>query len=185
MKHEETMSADIIGGCRAKAGETEQIRVVGLWKFTARKGKTREVLWEETIKNLVVNNGLDMALGVNLARWTQTNTWYVGLTSGTPTIAAADTMASHGGWDEFTGYSETERPQWEDGGVSGQSIDNSAATATFTMNAAATVGGGFLTSTDSKTSAVGSLYAVGSFTAKVLSSGDTLDVTATFTSAAS
>lgn len=162
--------------------------VEGHWIFSAYRpdGKGgHRLLWREETKNLVVNQGLDGLLGSTLAGWTQVNTWYTGVTSGHPTIAAADTGSSHAGWDEFEGYTAATRPTWVQAGVSGQSIDNSASKASFSLNADGSIGGGFVISVNSKGVNGGSLYAVSSFALKTLSSGDTLEVQATFTSAAS
>lgn len=179
----ESMSADV----KTTGGLGGGASVVGHWVFEAyrqRPDGSREKLWREEAENLVVNQGLDGLLGSTLAAWTQITSWHVGVTSGNPTIAAADTGASHAGWDEFTDYTATERIGYTPAAVSGQSIDNSAAKASFSLNAAGSIGGGFLISVNSKGVSGGSLYAVGSFTQKVLSSGDILEVQATFTTAA-
>jgi len=135
--------------------------------------------------NMVVNAGLDYLLSIGLAGGTQIASWYIGLTDGTPTVAAGDTLGSHTGWTEVTAYSEAARQAWTPGSVSGQSVDNSGSVATFTINAASTtVGGAFLASASSGTT--GTLYAAGAFSGgdKTLGNGDTLQVTATFTNAA-
>ena len=179
----DSMSADIrsnrgLGGC---------VAVVGYWTFEAYRTHpdgTRKKLWREETKNLVVNQGLNGLLGSTLGAWTQVTSWFIGVTSGHPTVSAADTGSSHAGWDEFTGYTATERVGYTPAAVSGQSVDNSAAKASFSLNAAGSIGGGFLISVNSKAIDGGSLYAVGSFALKTLSSGDTLEVQATFTTAA-
>ena len=102
-------------------------------------------LWSHNQKNIVVNQGLNDLLGVTLSGTTQDTTWFVGLMSATPTAAAGDTLASHGGWTEVTAYDETNRVAWVDGGEASQSITNSASPAVFTINAnGTTMGGGFL-----------------------------------------
>ncbi len=141
--------------------------------------------WHEAFENIVVNQGLDDLLDVTLSGAAQDTTWFVGLTDGTPTVAAGDTLASHAGWVEVTAYDETNRVAFVDGGVSSQSMDNSASPAQFTIDTnSTTVGGGFLAGVNTGTS--GRLYAAGAFTAgdKSLDDNDTLDVTATFTTAA-
>ena len=73
----------------------------GAWKFTARD-KDGNVKWEDEIDfNIVTNAGLDHLLDVTLSGGTQITTWYLGLTDGTPTVAAGDTSASHVGWVEI------------------------------------------------------------------------------------
>lgn len=147
----------------------------------------QRIIGTDQIENIVVNVGLDHALDVTLSAATQITSWLLGLTDGTPTVAAGDTMASHAGWVEVTAYDEGTRPAWTDGGVSGQSVSNSASQARFTISTnGTTVGGAFLTSNNVKGGTTGTLYAAGAFSAgdKTLDDNDTLDVTATFTAAA-
>src|SRR5690606_35543405 len=109
---------------------------------------------------------------------------YVGLTGASPSADAADTLASHSGWTEVTAY-DGNRKVWEPGAVSGKSVSNSGNAAQFEISTnGTTIGGAFLASAASGTS--GKLYAVGAFSGGniVLNSGSTLDVTATFTTAA-
>ena len=171
-------------GAQSGGGTEGKAQAFGYWTLTCLDGQGN-VKWVESTKNLVVNQGLDSLLGVTLAKWTQVQTWSVLVTSGHPTVAAADTMASHAGWAEFTGYSETIRQQWLAGAVSGQSVSNTNSKAVLSINAAGSIGGAGLVGVNSKGTAGGSLYAVGSFSLKTLSSGDTLQVQATFTTAAS
>lgn len=169
-----------------KAMLSEQVLCEGRWEFTCRD-KHGNVKWRDTIKNLVTNAGLNHLLDVALSGGTQDTSWFVGLTDGTPTAAAGDTLASHAGWTEVTAYDEATREAYVDGGVSGQSVDNSASPGQFTISADTTaVGGAFLASDGTKGGTTGILYAVGAFTAgdKSLDDNDTVDVTATFTAAA-
>lgn len=142
-------------------------------------------LFKLEYKNIVVNQGLNDLLDVTLSGATQDTTWFVMLTDGTPTVAAADTLASHGGWVEVTAYDEAARVAWVDAGASSQAITNAASPAVFTINANGTViGGAALSGVSSGTS--GRLFAAGAFTGgdKTLGDNDTLDVTAAFTAAA-
>jgi hypothetical protein len=141
--------------------------------------------WRDEFSNIVVNQGLNDLLGVTLSGTTQDTTWFVGLTSTTPTVAAGDTLASHAGWTEVTAYDEVNRVAWVDAGESAQSITNSASPAVFTISADGTViGGAFLAGVNTGTG--GRLYAAGAFTAadKSLDDNDVLNVTASFTTAA-
>ena len=144
--------------------------------------------WIEEFDNLVVNDGLDDSLDKHLKGSGYTAAWYVGLTDGTPTPAADDIVSSHAGWVEVTAYDETVRQTLTLGAVSGQSVDNSANKATFTISANNTViGGAFVITDDTKGgSVVGTLYGVGAFTAadKTLDDDDTLAVTVSCTAAA-
>jgi hypothetical protein len=148
----------------------------------------RYKLWEEEFDNIVVNVGLDDALDKHLKGAAYTAAWYVGLTDGTPTVAAGDTMASHAGWVEVTAYDEAVRQTLTLGAVSGQSVDNSASKAVFTISANGTViGGAFVNTVNTKGGSTGTLYGAGAFTAgdKTLDDNDVLNVTVTCTAAAS
>jgi len=144
-------------------------------------------LWVEEFDNLVVNAGLDDSLDKHLKGSGYTAAWYVGLTDGTPTPAAGDTMGSHAGWVEVQDYDEAVRQTLTLGAVSGQSVDNSASKAVFTVDSNnTTIGGAFVTTDDTKGGSSGTLYGVGAFTAgdKVLDDNDVLNVTVTATAAA-
>lgn len=144
--------------------------------------------WSDTIKNLVVDEGLDDVLDKYLKGSTYTAAHYVGLTDGTPTVAAGDTMASHAGWTEVVAYDEAVRQTATWGTVSSKSVDNSASKAVFTISAnSTTVGGCFLSTDDTRGGSTGTLYGGGAFTAgdKSLDDDDVLNVTVTATAAAS
>lgn len=144
--------------------------------------------WDDTIKNLVVDEGLDDILDKYLKGSAYVAVHYVGLTGSTPTPNAADVMASHAGWEEVQLYDETTRQIAIWGVVSGKSVDNSASKAVFTISTnATTIGGCFICTNGTKGGTAGTLYGVGSFTAgdKLLDDGDILKVTVTATAAAS
>jgi len=148
--------------------------------------KEGNLKWEDEDDNLVVNEGLNHLLDVTLSGATPITTWYIGLINGaSPTLAAADTMSSHSGWTPNQNYSESVRQTWTEAGVSSQSISNTASPATFSINVnSQTIGGVFLTSSNTKGGTAGSLYAEFAFgTAKALDSGESIEVTYTFTMA--
>jgi hypothetical protein len=150
--------------------------------------KAGNLKWIDYIENLVVNEGLDDALDKYFKGSTYTAAHYVGLTDGTPTVAAGDTMASHAGWTEVTAYDEAVRQTAQFGSVSGQSLDNSANKAVFTIDTnSTTIGGAFLATNSTKGGSTGTLYGGGAFSAgdKVLDDNDVLNVTVTATAAAS
>lgn len=142
-------------------------------------------LWERFAwQNLVVTAGLNYSADASLSGGTPITTWYLMLMSATPTPAAGDTMSSHAGWTEFTGYSESVRQTWTDGGVSSGVVTNSASAAVFTSNAnSQSVGGAALTSVSTKSGTTGTLFAAGAFSGgnKALDDTETLTVTAQFT----
>lgn len=141
--------------------------------------------WSDDIYNTVVNVGLDDVLNKYLKGAAYTASFFVGLISSTPTIAATDTMASHAGWTEVTSYSEAARQTLVLGAVSGQSVSNSASKAAFSINATVTIGGAFLVTDSTKGGTTGTLFSAAAFTAgnRAALSGDTLSVTATVTAA--
>jgi len=168
----------------------EDANVVGAYTVTciAADGTIR---WEETFKNLVVNVGKTDLLNKYFAGSSYTATWYLGLVDGasTPTYNAADTMASHAGWTENVGYSQSTRPAAAFGaasasgggaGTAGTGTISTSATA-FTINATGTIAGAFLTTVSTKSGTTGTLYSAGSFTTgnRSVLSGDTLNVTYT------
>lgn len=150
--------------------------------------KNGNLKWRDTITNLVVGEGLDDSLDKYFKGSSYTAAHYVGLTDGTPTFAAGDTMSSHSGWTEVTAYDEGARPQAIWGSVSSQSVDNSANKATFTIDTNnTTIGGAFLATNSTKGGTTGTLYGGGAFTNgdKTLDDSDTLNVQVTATAAAS
>jgi hypothetical protein len=133
--------------------------------------------------NDIVNVGKNDILGTYFSGATQTASanWVIGLisNSGYSALAAADTMASHAGWTEFTGYSQANRVAWGPGSASSQSVTNSTP-ATFDMNASGTVKGVFVTNNNTKSGTTGTLWATALFASDVpVTNGDQLKVTYT------
>jgi hypothetical protein len=177
--NELNVQAGLIAGHGLKAGITRKTH----YKVECvRDGK---IIWTEEFDNLVVNAGLDDSLDKHFKGSAYTAAWYVGLTDGTPSFAAADTMASHAGWTEVTDYDEATREALTLGTVSGQSVDNSASKASFTINTTVTVGGAFIVTVSTKGGSTGILYGGGAFSQdRNLVSSDVLNVTITLTAAA-
>lgn len=163
-------------------GMRRKLQALNPWR--SHKVKT-EKRWEDKIENLVVNTGLDYLLDAGLSNGTQIGTWYVGLLAASPSPLATWT-ATQVGANDFTAYSETVLQTFTDGGVSSQSLDNSASKATFSINAdSSSVGGAFLISTNAKGTPAGTVYSAGAFSGgnKAADDGDTLEVTYTATMA--
>jgi hypothetical protein len=143
--------------------------------------------WEAESKNLVVNVGLQDMNAKYFTGSAYTATWFIGLygagASNTP--AASDTMSSHAGWTENTGYSNATRPVCTFGTptTANPSVaTNSASPASFTINATSTVGGAFLVSNSTKGGTTGTLYSAADFGApgdRSVASSDILNVTYT------
>lgn len=147
-------------------------------------GPDGQVKWEETIENLTVNTGLADMLSKYWKGSAYSAAFYVGL-KGSGTIAAGDTMASHAGWTEVTGYSQGARPALTFGAVTGTttaSVDNSASPAAFGINATVTVAGAFITTDSTKGGTAGTLIGASDFaTPRAMQNLDTLNVTTSMT----
>ena len=146
------------------------------------------VLWEAVGHNLVVTAGLNDSLDKHFKGSSYTAAWYVGLVSGTPTVAAGDIMSSHAGWTEITAYDEANRQTLTLGSVSAGSVDNSASKAVFTISAnGTTIGGAFVTTSNTRGGTTGTLYGAGARSTgnnKTIDDNDTLSVTITLTATA-
>jgi hypothetical protein len=149
----------------------DDFSLMGIWEINIYdNGKLRKTITE---KNLVVNTGINYVLSSGLGA-----SLYVGLTDGTPVVAAGDTLASHGGWDEVSAYSGN-RPLW-DKTISGVSASNSGSTASFaSFTGSGTIGGLFLASVNTGTS--GTLISAVAFTEGDQSYTSATTVTATYT----
>lgn len=139
--------------------------------------------WSDDWSNMIVNAGLNDMLDKYFKGSAYTAAHYVGLTDGTPTVAAGDTMGSHAGWAEVTAYTETVRQTLTLGTVSSQSVDNSASKATYSINAdSTTIGGAFVAGSSAKSETASTLLSVGAFSGGdlVLNNGSTLTVQGTY-----
>jgi len=150
--------------------------------------KDGNLKWEEGNHNLVVNTGIQYMAGTALTSVTQITTWYIGLVTGPgsgTTFAAGDTMLTHTGWTEFTGYSQSTRvaATFATATTANPSVvTNSAAVAVFSINAGGTGAGAFLTSNNTKSGTTGTLFSGSDFSGgdRTVVNGDTLNVTYTF-----
>ena len=141
--------------------------------------------WSDTFHNLVMNGGIANMNGVYFALGTQSAAWYLGLVTGPgsgTTYAAADTLASHAGWTENTDYTGNRKSVTFGAATTANPsvIANTASPSSFAITGTTTIAGAFLTNVASGTSGV--LFSAGDFVAgdKSVASGDTLNVTYTF-----
>ncbi|MCL4848762.1 MAG: hypothetical protein KJ066_19610 [Acidobacteria bacterium] len=137
--------------------------------------------WREEFPNLVVTEGRNALLNGTFDAPAGSVAWYVGLVTdgGSNSYAAGDTLASHAGWAEATGYTGNRKVWTKNGSASAGSMSNSSSPASFAITANASIAGAFLASAETGT--VGTLYGVGAFTAgtRAVQNGDTLNVTVT------
>lgn len=149
----------------------------GAYTFTLT-GADGRVKWIEQTENTVMTLGKADVLNKYLKGSSYTAAWYLMLKH-TGSIAAADTLASHAGWTEATPYSGN-RPTMSFGA---DTSTNSLAAAEVSISINATdadVKGACVASVNTGTS--GLLYSCTDFTvARSVASGDTLNVTVTFT----
>jgi hypothetical protein len=129
--------------------------------------KDGNLKWHDEFDNLVVTAGLNKYLDATLKTGLASPSWFVGLVTGPGsgnTYAAADTMASHAGWAENTSYAAGTRPAFTPGSIAAGSVDNSAAKASFAINASITLAGSFMADNSTKGGSTGTLLGVGNFT---------------------
>ena len=152
-------------------------------------GSDGQVKWTEDFHNLVVNTGLQDMNAKYFAGSSYTAALYMGLVTGPGagnSYAATDTLASHAGWTENTDYSGDRKAVTFGSATDADPsvISNSLSPSSFSMNATVDIAGAFLCTT--ATGTAGILFSVGNFSLgdKGVDSGDTLNVTYTFSTAA-
>lgn len=147
--------------------------------------KDGNLKWETTEHNLVVNEGLQDMNTQYFKGSTYSAAFYLGLITGPApnTFAAADTLASNS-WTEYTDYSGSRKAVTFGTATTADPsvIDNVSSPASFTISGAGgTVAGAFLCTVASGTSGI--LFSESDFQSpgdRVVVSGDTLNVTYTF-----
>lgn len=166
---------------RSRGLEEEKLGIKGHYKM--EHWRDGQLLQEYEFDNLIVNVGKNSLLDVYFNSGTQiaSSSWYFGVIndSGFTNIQAADTMASHAGWTEFTGYTQTTRPLWGQGAASGQQVTNGSPIV-INVNATGTIRGGFITTQNTKGGTTGTLFSAAQLaTALPVNSGDEIRFTYT------
>lgn len=188
MLNDRASSQDTIGAMLTRAASADgHAKAGGVFTLECRDSNGN-LKWSEALPNLVVNVGLQDMNAKYFAGSSYTATWYIGLygAAASNTPAAADTSASHAGWTEVVPYSNATRPACTFGTATTANpsvTTNSASPAAFSINATSTVGGAFLISNNTKSGSTGILFSASDFAApgdRVVASGDTLNVTYTF-----
>ena len=180
-------SVDKVGACTLLGGSTVSA-AGGAGVFTIQCfDKDGKLKWEEKNPNLVVNEGLEDMNDKYFSGSAYTAAWYLGLITGPgsgTTIAAADTLASHAGWTEYSDYTGNRQAVTFGGATLADPsvIDNSGAPNAFIITApGGTVAGAFLA--DVATGTGGILFSASDFQSpgdRDVVAGDTLNVTYTF-----
>lgn len=189
MSTETSKAQDVVSASlTANKGATERVGAGGVFTVTC-VGADGVEKWSDTFHNLVVNQGLQDMNSKYFQGAGYTAGWYLGLVEGPgsgTTYAAGNTLASHSGWTELvpgTAYTGNRKAVTFGTATTADPsvIDNSGSPSSFAMLVNSTVvAGAFLCSVASGTSGV--LFSAGDFTGgdKTVDSGDTLNVTYSF-----
>jgi hypothetical protein len=187
MFNEKAHSGDAAAaGLVAKTGFSTTAQAGGVYHVQCLD-KDGNLKWEDSMHNLVVNEGLQNMNTQYFKGSTYTAAFYLGLVTGPgsgTTYAAADTLASHAGWTEYTDYSGSRKAVTFGTATTADPsvISNSASPSSFTISGAGgVVAGAFLCTVASGTSGV--LFSEADFQSpgdRTVVSGDTLNVTYTF-----
>lgn len=178
---------------QANAVGAELMGIAGHYHVVCRDADGN-LKWEEKFPNLVNAVGKQLMLDTLLSGSGYTTIGpFLGLIGGAgPTFLAADTMASHPGWSEFSQYTvggsvvrgTAVFSAATSAGLSPTNVTSKTATAiTYTITGiGGTVSGCFLVTGTGASSATGNtngiLYSAGAFgTAKITTAGDTVSVT--------
>jgi hypothetical protein len=138
----------------------------GFWTVEViRQGKS---VFKKDFPNGVTNIGKNSILDIMFDAATQITTWYLSFidATGFTALAAADTMASHAGWTEFTSYAEATRVLWNPSPAASQIITNPTP-AQFNITATGTLKGGFLVSNNVKAGTTGTLWGTALFSGDI------------------
>jgi hypothetical protein len=187
MFNEKAKSTDSVSaGLVAKTGFSESAKAGGVYHVQCFD-KDGNLKWEDQMHNLVVNQGLQDMNTQYFKGSSYTGAFYLGLVTGpgsSTTYAAADTLASHAGWTEFTNYSGSRKAVTFGTATTADPsvIGNSASPSQFSITGGGgVVAGAFLCTVASGTSGV--LFSEADFQSpgdRTVVSGDTLNVTYTF-----
>lgn len=159
----------------ARSGAEDRLPLFGRFTVICR-GADGVEKWREDVPNLVTTVGVNDLWNKYFLGSSYTAAFYVGL-KGTGTAANSDTMSSHAGWAELTGYSQATRPAFSPASASARAITSTASPAVFTINATQTVAGMFLTTNNTVGGTSGTLFNATDFGAsRSVISGDTLSV---------
>lgn len=143
---------------------TIKLNVPGVFRF--EHWRNGECIAKWTARNGVVTVGANLFLDTMFNNVAQSPTWYIGLYVGTGTLNNADTMSSHAGWSEFTGYSESTRRAWVPSAASARAVPSTSASG-FHISAATTLKGAFLANSSNKGGSTGVLYCTAAFSTAV------------------
>ena len=186
MAIEKSKSSEFItGSVERKQGFVEGLSAGGVFTITCHDKDGNEK-WVGIAPNLVTNVGLQAMNTQFFTGSAYTAAWYVGLVNGTSastTFSGGDTLASHTGWTENSSYTGNRKAATFGAATLADpsNINNASSTASFTMNATATIAGAFLANVASGTT--GLLFSAADFQSpgdRSVVSGDVLNITYSF-----
>ena len=170
--------------------EKSKFRLRGCWNLV-HKSVDGRVIDEETVDNLITNEGFDYILDSSLHAVADVGTWYFVPFITSFTAALASTYAGGGGGTEGTNYDEATRQAWGEGASSSQSITNAApAVITASASGLAVLGVGVVgastagnTAVKEDTATSGAVLLAEVASTKTLAEGETLSITYTISKA--
>jgi hypothetical protein len=187
MFNDKASTSDAVSaGLAAKVGSAESANAGGVFHVQCFD-KDGNLKWETQTHNLVVNQGLQDMNSKYFSGSSYSAAFYLGLITGPASgtsFVAGDTLATHGGWTEFTNYSGARKAVTFGTATTADPsvITNSASPAQFTISGGGgVVAGAFLCTVSSGTSGI--LFSEADFQSpgdRTVVSGDTLNVTYTF-----
>lgn len=185
-KFGDAVDATVVRG----AGQTEAVGIEGVYKAECYDAQGN-LKWSDAIKNLTTNVGRASLNDAYLGN-VGAGAIVMGL-KGAGAAAYADTQASHAGWLEVglanaPTYSGTRKtPVFGASTAANPAVKSTSSAVSFVITSSGTVAGAFINVGGSSTidDTAGILFSAGDFTAgsKLVSSGDTINVTYTLSAA--
>jgi hypothetical protein len=130
--------------------------------------------------NAVTDAGVNRIFNEYFRNGTPSAAFYIGVINNASFsgLSNSDTMASHSGWIEFTGYSQSTRVAWSPDAASARSITNSTP-AQFDITGSATLYGLFVVDNNTKSGTTGNLWSTAAFNSGTVAvtSGDVVKIT--------
>ncbi len=163
----------------------DRARFKGIWNLV-HKDVNGNVVSEETVENLITNQGFNYVLDAALGNETSVATWYFAPYKTAFTAALGSTYLSPGGTED-TNYEEATRQEWGEGSASSQSITNgSAAVIEASSGGMSILGIGVVgaavagtSATKGNTDTAGGILLAEVASVKTLAEGETLSITYT------
>lgn len=111
--------------------------------------------------NAATTEGLNLLLDGGFRGGTVYTSWYVGLINNTSYsgVVSGDTLASHSGWSEYTGYTEGTRRQWSPAAAANGTIVNGTAMSFTNGGSSANIIGCLVATDSTKGGTTGKIWA--------------------------